>query len=205
MKLSPKGGLLLCQSANKTAELFCIYDEQNIARRRRRRISRQKKKGEKGDKATEKDKKEEDEEMEEEEGKEGQEYEDTAITDEIGPAYKLKTSFKIASCDFSPIKPQILFALSNNGLELYDVEEKDAKESLKVLIPGHRSDVRSITLSNDDSLLLSTSQGTFPFLHLPFPFPLHPFPFLHLPSPSVPLPFPFLCFAYLASLSFPNA
>ena len=44
MNLSPSGTMLVCQAANKTIELFNIYQGSDITRRKNRRIKRAKKK-----------------------------------------------------------------------------------------------------------------------------------------------------------------
>lgn len=87
------------------------------------------------------------------------------VTDEIAPAYSIKLDHKVSSCSFSPTQPQILFGLSNNSLHVFDLAQDTANLFTDISLPGHRSDVRSISLSSDDSLLVSTSQGTF-FIYL---------------------------------------
>lgn len=143
MNLSPSGTMLVCQAANKTIELFNIYQGSDITRRKNRRIKRAKKKQEeKGN--TENDI--------------IPEIPDFFVTDEIAPGYQIKAGHKVSSCSFSPVQPQLLLGLSNNSLMLYDLQEDSAEQSSEITLPGHRSDVRSLALSSDDSLLVSTSQ-----------------------------------------------
>lgn len=52
-------------------------------------------------------------------------------------------------------------SLANNALEVYRVSEGagPAEVSSGIELPGHRSDIRSLALSQDDTLLLSTSNS----------------------------------------------
>jgi U3 small nucleolar RNA-associated protein 12 len=62
---------------------------------------------------------------------------------------------------------QIFFALSNNALEVYNVPEytkskENPPESARLYsldLPGHRTDVRTLSLSSDDTILASASNG----------------------------------------------
>jgi U3 small nucleolar RNA-associated protein 12 len=62
---------------------------------------------------------------------------------------------------------QIFFALSNNALEVYNVPEytkskETPPESARLYsldLPGHRTDVRTLSLSSDDTILASASNG----------------------------------------------
>lgn len=150
LHLSPSGKLLVCQAANKISELYHVFDSQDIARRRRRRINRAKKKQDNNNNNNE-------------ENTDMTDIPDYMVTDEVAPAYSIKLDHKISSCSFSPTQPQLLFGLSNNSLQIYNLSEDSAESFTEVSLPGHRSDVRSISLSSDDSLLVSTSQGNFFF------------------------------------------
>ncbi len=62
---------------------------------------------------------------------------------------------------------QIFFALSNNALEVYSVpkytkSKENPPESARLYsldLPGHRTDVRTLSLSSDDTILASASNG----------------------------------------------
>lgn len=62
---------------------------------------------------------------------------------------------------------QMLLALSNNALEVFDTPRRSkmtegAPEATRVFsvdIPGHRTDVRTVCLSSNDELLASGSNG----------------------------------------------
>jgi U3 small nucleolar RNA-associated protein 12 len=63
---------------------------------------------------------------------------------------------------------QLFFALSNNAMEVYNIPKyTKSKESppesshlYSLDLPGHRADVRTLSLSSDDTLLASASNGT---------------------------------------------
>ena len=50
-------------------------------------------------------------------------------------------------------------ALHNNSLEVYELTEDTHSIVHTIDLPGHRSDVRSLTLSSDNTLLMSTSHN----------------------------------------------
>ena len=62
---------------------------------------------------------------------------------------------------------QLFFALSNNAVEVYNIPEhtkskENPPESARLYsldLPGHRTDVRALSLSSDDTLLASASNG----------------------------------------------
>jgi hypothetical protein len=61
---------------------------------------------------------------------------------------------------------QILAALASNALEVFNVplptKSKDALEATRTFsldLPGHRTDVRTLSLTSDDALLASASNG----------------------------------------------
>lgn len=145
LHLNPSGRMLVCQAAGKTLELFHVFEGQDIARRRRRRQSRVKKKLEKQG----------DSEMKEDDV----EIDEYKVTDEVAPAYSIMAEQKVSSCCFSPTAPQLLLGMSNNALQMYDLEEDNSTLATSITLPGHRSDVRSVALSSDDALLVTTSQG----------------------------------------------
>jgi len=53
---------------------------------------------------------------------------------------------------------QLLFALADNKIEVVDLGASESKRSADIVLPGHPSDVRSVAISHDDTLLLTTSQ-----------------------------------------------
>ena len=75
----------------------------------------------------------------------------------------LRSKHKIRSFAFSPetgrkgLTAVVALALHSNGLEVYDISDGSAELSRAVDLPGHRSDVRSLALSSDAGMLLTTS------------------------------------------------
>ncbi|KAF8268249.1 WD-repeat-containing protein [Lactarius quietus] len=63
---------------------------------------------------------------------------------------------------------QLFFALSNNAVEVYNIptytkSKENIPEATRLYsldLPGHRTDVRTLTLSSDDTLLASASNGS---------------------------------------------
>jgi U3 small nucleolar RNA-associated protein 12 len=62
---------------------------------------------------------------------------------------------------------QLFFALSNNAIEVYSIPQytkskenpPEAARLYSLDLPGHRTDVRTLSLSSDDTLLASASNG----------------------------------------------
>ncbi|KAK9480728.1 WD40-repeat-containing domain protein [Lipomyces japonicus] len=89
----------------------------------------------------------------------------------------VRTSAKVRSIDWAFTSPefakrdslQVLVSLASNSLELYSITVPDqVKKSAPapeynlqyaIDIPGHRSDVRTLALSSDDTMLASASNG----------------------------------------------
>ncbi|KAL2554322.1 transducin family protein/WD-40 repeat family protein [Forsythia ovata] len=76
----------------------------------------------------------------------------------------LRASKKICSISFSPVTSRssvatLALSLNNNLLEVYSIESTSTTKSSSIELQGHRSDVRSVTLSSDNTLLLSTSHN----------------------------------------------
>lgn len=107
----------------------------------------------------------------------GNHEEDTApaITDYFTPHTIVRTGGKVSSIDWIPRKSskylQLLISCSNNAVEVYDVlsregesnangeESSEYNKTYSVENPGHRTDVRAISLSSDDRMLASASSG----------------------------------------------
>jgi U3 small nucleolar RNA-associated protein 12 len=63
--------------------------------------------------------------------------------------------------------PQIFLALASNALEVFNVppptKSKELPEATRLFsldLPGHRTDVRTLSLSSDDKMLASASNGS---------------------------------------------
>uniref|UniRef100_A0A7N2M7D1 Small-subunit processome Utp12 domain-containing protein n=1 Tax=Quercus lobata TaxID=97700 RepID=A0A7N2M7D1_QUELO len=153
------GNLLACQVAGKTVEIFRILDEAKAKHKAKRRLNRKKEK---------KSAKGEAEVMENGDTNHGTGEEGNALLVTAPDVFKLlhtvRASKKICSISFCPITPKNLLAtlalsLNNNMLEFYSIENSGTTKTLAIELQGHRSDVRSVTLSSDNSLLMSTSHN----------------------------------------------
>jgi U3 small nucleolar RNA-associated protein 12 len=54
---------------------------------------------------------------------------------------------------------QVVVATQSNTLEMFTVTETASERTLAVEMPGHRSAVRAVALSKDDTVLVSASSG----------------------------------------------
>lgn len=153
------GNLLACQAAGKTVEVFKVLDESESKRKAKRRINRKKeKKSSKGAvEATETDVA----------NLGGQESSTPVVT--VSDVFKLtqtvRAGKKICSISFCPITPKsslatLALSLNNNLLEIHSIESDSTTKTVAIELQGHRSDVRSVTLSSDNTLLLSTSHSS---------------------------------------------
>ncbi|KAF6255140.1 WD40-repeat-containing domain protein [Scenedesmus sp. NREL 46B-D3] len=86
-------------------------------------------------------------------------------SDELGSLLVLTSKHKLKSFAFSPARSrrgglgQLALGLSNNSIEVVDVKEGTYESASKLELPGHRSDVRCLALSSDDTQLLSGSNA----------------------------------------------
>ncbi|XP_023544503.1 WD repeat-containing protein 3-like [Cucurbita pepo subsp. pepo] len=159
VRFNKSGNLLACQVAGKTVELFNVLDETEAKHKAKRRIKRKKeKKAGKG-------------ELDVIENGEtnhatGEEGSGSIITvpDVFKLLHTIRASKKICSISFCPSIPKnslstLALSLNNNLLEFYSVESSAVTKLHSIELLGHRSDVRSVTLSSDNSLLMSTSHN----------------------------------------------
>ncbi|CAO1598071.1 beta transducin [Xanthoria calcicola] len=98
------------------------------------------------------------------------------LTDVIVPYVIVRTGGKVKSVDWGQGSTSkslhLLSANTNNELELYSIPSRQPEQKTKseeppdysrkfaVDMPGHRTDVRSVTLSSDDRMLASSSNGS---------------------------------------------
>lgn len=168
--------LLVCQGAGKVVDVWRVRSEKEAGRRKRKREKRKEEKKEKKEKKKGKKRKGGDGNDDEEHVQDGEENDDgntdTAGAGEIKAADELElvatvrsknklTSFAVhrkATSKKSLVS--MVLATSNNVLELWDIkEEKEPVKTATIDGMGHRSDVRSLALSSDDALCLSTSNA----------------------------------------------
>ena len=69
-----------------------------------------------------------------------------------------KASDVIKSFSFVSPSGNVYCTLSNNSIDLVNLEDQSGKSNGTFLLPGHRSDVRTLTLDSDSSLIVSCSK-----------------------------------------------
>ncbi|KAI4300356.1 hypothetical protein L6164_033744 [Bauhinia variegata] len=174
VRFNKSGNLLACQVAGKTVEIYRVLDDSEAKRKAKRRVQRKKEK---------KHGKETFEGTENGDMNGGQKKGDNVavidgpkearnpsitVPDVFKLLHTIRASKKICSISFCPITPKnslatLALSLNNNLLEFYSIESKGATKTLGIELQGHRSDVRSVTLSSDNSLLMSTSHNAVKF------------------------------------------
>ncbi|XP_057779260.1 LOW QUALITY PROTEIN: uncharacterized protein LOC130997849 [Salvia miltiorrhiza] len=157
VRFNKTGNLLACQVAGKIVEIFRVLDESESKRKAKRRINRKEKK-------TSKNKAEITEN-----GNTGMEVEESSellvtVPDIFKPLQPVQAKKKICSIYFSPITAKgslatLALSLDNNSLETYSIGSTSPERTSAIELHGHRSVVRSVTLSSDNTLLMSTSHS----------------------------------------------
>jgi U3 small nucleolar RNA-associated protein 12 len=161
----PRRDYFAVHGIEKSVEIWRIRTEaevkKSLARKRRRRREAEKKKG-----------KTEPEEKEVAEGEEDISQAD--ISDVFAQHVIIRTTGKVRSVDWAKgtsRELQLLVGSTNNQLELFTIQTKekggkakkddapDYTKGLAVELPGHRTDIRSISVSSDDKMLASASNG----------------------------------------------
>ncbi|KAF9498450.1 WD-repeat-containing protein [Pleurotus eryngii] len=158
----PTQPYLAVQSHDRSVEVFRVRTQDEI---RKKQMRRKKRAGEKG-KAK---------------GKGGGEKaggvdtgsEEVKLVDLFEPYLVIRATGKVRSFDFGPDSgtkggAQILTSLANNALEIYTIPQPtkakgslpEATRTSTVDLPGHRTDVRTLSLSSDDRILASASNGS---------------------------------------------
>ena len=98
-----------------------------------------------------------------------------AASDEMGSMLLITAKHKVRSFAFAPAATaagggggggnrkgslgQVVLSLANNSLEVLDFTEEGWELRQQIAQQGHRSDVRSVALSDDDQLLLTASSA----------------------------------------------
>lgn len=142
------------QANDKSVELYKVRDHEQIRKKIQRRKKRAREKGK----------------------NEAEISDEIEAEDEFTSECLVRTPAKVRSFDFAPIldvekagQIQMVVSLSNNTIEAYTIpvtaEKKKEEESeepsrlYSIDVPGHRSDIRTLTLSSDDELLASASSN----------------------------------------------
>ncbi|XP_052173847.1 uncharacterized protein LOC127789105 [Diospyros lotus] len=159
VRFNKSGNLLACQVAGKTVEIFRVLDDTESKRKAKRRINRKKeKKSTKGA-----DDVQENGDASHGAGEEGNIL-FVKVSDVVRLIQTIRPGKKISSISFCPITPKnslatLALSLNNNLLEIYSIESSSTTKTNAIELQGHRSDVRSVTLSSDNTLLMSTSHS----------------------------------------------
>lgn len=163
VRFNKSGNLLACQEAGRTVEIFRVLDASNARSKAKRRVRRKKEKlmthgVEKGNENSNFDS------QHNASNAESVAELDVLVSDVFKLLQVLRASKKICSIAFCPTTAKdasgtLSLSLNNNILETYSIEEGKAEKKHIVELQGHRSDIRSVTLSSDNSLLLSTSHN----------------------------------------------
>ncbi|KAI9153754.1 hypothetical protein LWI28_016063 [Acer negundo] len=160
VRFNKSGNLLACQVAGKTVEVFRVLDNAEAKRKAKRRLHRKKEK--KAAKGTV-------EETENKDHSHGTEEDGNNPVVTVPDVFKIlqtiRAGKKICSISFCPTAPKnslasLALSLNNNLLEFYSIESTSNTKTLAIDLQGHRSDVRSLTLSADNTLLMSTSHNS---------------------------------------------
>ena len=145
VRFNSKGNLLACQTAGKTVEIYRVLDEAEAKQKAKRRIKRKKEKTSSN--------------------AEELKTPTVVVSDVFKLIHVLRANKKISSIAFSSVYPStdslatLALSLNNNSLEAYTVKNSEVTKTHVIELQGHRSDIRSISLSSDGSLLLSTSHN----------------------------------------------
>lgn len=161
LRFNKSGNLLACQVAGKLVEIYRVLSDDEAKRKAKRRLHRKKEKlltrdaaggNENGGLA---------------DSLSSQEFQHPTIvaSDVFKLLQTLRSSKKISSIAFCPCDPKVGLAtlslsLNNNMLETHLVDSDKISKLYSVELQGHRSDIRSVTLSSDNDLLMSTSHNS---------------------------------------------
>ncbi|XP_054817834.1 uncharacterized protein LOC129317543 isoform X1 [Prosopis cineraria] len=170
VQFNKSGNLLACQVAGKTVEIYRVLDDSEANRKAKRRLHRKKEKkhGKKSLQVAEVEDRQNENAAGDNPVTTDQPNETINSTVNIQDVFKLlhtiRASKKICSISFCPITPKnslatLALSLNNNLLEFYSIENGASPKTLAIELQGHRSDVRSLTLSSDNTLLMSTSHN----------------------------------------------
>ncbi|KAI4374285.1 hypothetical protein MLD38_012296 [Melastoma candidum] len=159
LRFNSSGSLLACQVAGKIVEVFRVLDETEAKRKAKRRLQRKKEKKGATDVGVNVDA-----------GQGTSEIQtiEISVPDIFKLLQTIRAGKKICSASFCPVAPKkslaiVALSLNNNVLELHSIEASGTSKTHSIELQGHRSVVRSVTLSSDNSLLMSTSHDTIKF------------------------------------------
>lgn len=159
----PRRDYFAVHGVEKSVEIWRIRSESEIKKSLARKKKRRKEKAAKDKKGAEVEVEDADDDITKAE-----------ISDVFVQHLIARTTGKVRSVDWatggSTKDLQLLVGMTNNLLELYTVVGKDKLKSkgdapdynkgLAVELPGHRTDVRSLSISSDDKMLASAANGS---------------------------------------------
>ncbi|KAI9753646.1 MAG: Protein transport protein S9 plasma membrane t-SNARE [Chaenotheca gracillima] len=173
LSFHPKAAFIAVHGSEKAVEIWRIRSEGEVKKSLSRKRKRRREK-EKGKHASEPQVQET-----EQTGDVAEEEEDIAsaeVNEIFVPYVILRTGGKVRGFDWAGGRVskalQVIIATTNNQLELYNFEAKekakkpkrdeppDYSRTFAVEMPGHRTDIRSLSLSSDDRMLASASNGS---------------------------------------------
>lgn len=161
----PQEAYLAVQSHDRSVEIFRTRTEEEIRKKQIRRMKRAKEKKQQKLQDSVHDRQEDETNIDQQSTDQ-----DIKLVDRFTPYLIIRTSGKIRSFDFGPsVKggAQLCVALACNALEVYTIPQPtkstDTPEVARIYVvdlPGHRTDVRTLSLSSDDQILASASNGS---------------------------------------------
>ncbi|KAK4142615.1 uncharacterized protein C8A04DRAFT_38147 [Dichotomopilus funicola] len=163
----PRRDYFAVHGVEKSVEVWRIRNEAEIKKSLARKKKRRREKQAKDKKGAA------DQEMDDAEDK-PDDITEADISDVIVQHVILRTTGKVRSVDWATNpgnkELQLLVGSTNNLLELYSVLGKDKLKSkgdvpdynkaLGIELPGHRTDIRSLSISSDDKMLASAANGS---------------------------------------------
>ncbi|XP_039138064.1 LOW QUALITY PROTEIN: WD repeat-containing protein 3 [Dioscorea cayenensis subsp. rotundata] len=153
VRFNKTGSLLACQVAGKTVEVYRVLSDAEAKHKAKRRIRRKK---EKVVAKAETD--------ENTNGNAETQQLVVIVSDVFKLLHILRASKKISSIAFCPVTSKgslatLSLSLNNNMLETHLVDDSKITKTHAIELHGHRSDIRSLSLSSDNTLLMSTSHN----------------------------------------------
>jgi U3 small nucleolar RNA-associated protein 12 len=172
LAISPGGGLLACQGADKVLEIFALRTEEEVVKRLARRSKRVREKA----KAKAKGASGDGEREGEGEGQDGASSDEVVkrLDDECQSIGTIRFGAKLRGFAFAPpagsakVGPthrdcKLAVSLSNNAVETHAIKASnkamESEQLLSIERAGHRTPCRAVAISHDDSLIISTSNS----------------------------------------------
>uniref|UniRef100_A0A6A7G9N2 WD40 repeat-like protein n=2 Tax=Hirondellea gigas TaxID=1518452 RepID=A0A6A7G9N2_9CRUS len=158
LSMNSRGNLLFCLGVDKMIEVFRVRSDEEIRKKMKRGRKRKREKLKLQGKSLD-------------DAKTAADSDEPTPTDIFSEILPLRAHHRISSfsilpnsspvTSFTPQIERILVALSNNSILLYDLDLSDEenlfKRRKKIELAGHRYGVRSVCLSKDDTLIMTTS------------------------------------------------